>query len=205
MTNNYPEYVNKIIPADVQDEMTDNREESITDFGIAVMGGTTQALTNTQATQASSIAEAIQDTILENPFNTASNQIVVSLSENCAARQMREGRPVHVKVANSAVVTTKSTITGLGTPTAGYIYHPKKILASCNQNALVNIKIVTGIVDAPATIEFPMYLLAKTPFLMTFDNEMYLIPGGAISVEVTPEADGLAQISTYGIEVAQNG
>lgn len=47
----YPNYIAEIIPADLLDEMTDNRKESLTDMGIAVMGGTKQALIDTQATQ----------------------------------------------------------------------------------------------------------------------------------------------------------
>lgn len=52
MTKDYPKYIAEIIPADLTDEMSANRQETLTDFGIAVMNGTKQALTDTQASQA---------------------------------------------------------------------------------------------------------------------------------------------------------
>lgn len=48
MAKDFPKYVAEIIPTDLQDEMSDNRQETLTDFGIAVMNGAKQSSMQSQ-------------------------------------------------------------------------------------------------------------------------------------------------------------
>ena len=71
MTNDYPNYVAEIIPADLTDEMTNNRKETLTDFGIAIMGALNSADIATDIPNILTEIENINVALSEQAFDIA--------------------------------------------------------------------------------------------------------------------------------------
>lgn len=188
----YPKYIAEIIPSDLLDEMTDNRKESITDFGIAMMG----ALNN------SDIASQGYDNVFDS--------YVFSTAESFWAYLDRVGRAkgANTGIASPAtlVATTLNVGNGSVSATAGHKFYPRTVSGSMTVPGVATIVISTGVVDDPIKY-IPIHFAEATGgnFVVNFDGNPSCIGSGSVSVSFYADSEtsgGKGWAAVYGAEVS---
>ena len=143
--------------------------------------------------------------VIENPFSTANGQLVNSVSESFWARKLREG-VIKTGIAEEVNCTIAGGYNwGSGaTAAAGKLLYPVNIMVSCDQDAILYVKVDTKIADAPL-IYYGGFFKAGSPLIMQFSGEAYCLPTGSIQVGCRPKVDNAKRTSSYlCLELTQN-
>lgn len=141
----------------------------------------------------------------ENPFNTQYGQDVVSVSESYWARMAREGRWRRSHVLQLSASTGSLQRYGVLIPSIGTRLFPKSAIISCDKDAILQIRINTGVVDGEMIYHMAS-VKANMPLQVDFEGEIFLLSSGEISLNVQPLNEaGNVTGSIVGIEVADNG
>ena len=157
------------------------------------------------------VKSALKEVSFENPFNTASGQLIASQSENFMARLARHGRfkTAHVGISTPVSVTASTLSSGNSplSPSAGNVLYPTKASCSMSVNGVIAIAITTGIAGDSIHYYTKYVPVGGGFYNLSFDGDVYILPGGSIACSAYPDSgtsNGKFWSDTKGIEVAQN-
>lgn len=140
----------------------------------------------------------------ENPYNTKTGQDVVSMQENSWMRLFREGRPKNINnEAFDATVSTNWTYSLVLAPSPGMVLYPKRTVVSASVDMEINVRISTGIGQAPNVFHV-VYLKSGTPYILEFEGDICCFEGGNIQIGYRTTTVGKVWASIYGVEVVSN-
>lgn len=148
------------------------------------------------------------DNHIENPFETPTGQLPVSMNENFMSRLWREGVPVQIFTNGLSVPSATNTKVASTTTSLGKDFIPLCISISCDQDAILQIVWTTGLVNTGYNSQGVWYetlfCKAGTPFIRNLQGEIKIPEGLGLNVYVNPTTTGKAYVNIYGIEVISN-
>ncbi|EKE03672.1 MAG: hypothetical protein ACD_20C00169G0002 [uncultured bacterium] len=143
--------------------------------------------------------------VIENPFSTANGQLVNSVSESFWARKLREA-----VIKNGIAEEVNTTISGGynwgsgTTASAGKLLYPVHGMVTCDQDAILYVKVDTKITDAPM-VYYGGFFKAGSPLIVEFTGELYCLPTGSIQFGCKPKIDNAKKTCSFlCLEVTQN-
>lgn len=152
----------------------------------------------------------------ENPFNTSTGQLPISVVESYWERKSREGQRVFGYYTDKAVNDTGFTDVSFGCkPELGKRLFIKTLTVSATIDWIFYFKLTvfnaretgaSGYVNSMPTILYlPMYILAKTPLIFNYDGGFWLEEGMELIIRgkgLTAETAGFMCGGYDGWEVA---
>ena len=141
----------------------------------------------------------------ENPFNTSSGQVPVSMSETFWSRLGRLGRWRSTAASGTTCSAGSLTLPISVTASAGCSFYPKRIILSSDVAALFAVQIDTKIpnIGNSGIIAYYYYASAGIPLNLEFDGEVWVKGGGAVKVGMNPATTGQFYGTVYGIEITE--
>jgi hypothetical protein len=145
--------------------------------------------------------------IQENPFSTKEGQNIVSISETFWARAIREGRWKNSYSSGGTAPAGSLAFPTYVTPSKGCIFYPKTVTLSADVDAMLAVRIDTGIPytsgSGNSSGQLLHYIFAKagTPVILTFDGEIWANENGKIDIGCTAVTAGKFYGGIHGVEV----